>query len=302
MKLGELRALIVDDDRQVTETVRSILMGIGARSIVLAGSAAAAKARLAEHAFDVVIVDQDLSDPREAIDLVRQIRAGGVNAAQTLPVLMMVTVPDRARIVEARDAGVNEIISKPFSSGGFLARLEKMVEAPRPFVRAESYTGPDRRRRADPEFPGPERRKGAELGERPSRPAARKATPKLESRSVLIIDDDPINRMVIQSTVEHLGCRAQLANDGESALRYLKADKFDVVLADIHMPQMDGRQVVEMLRKAEGPNREVPVVALTCDLTLSHRDLAPLGFDAFVPKPFSIPMMREALVARRTSR
>jgi two-component system chemotaxis response regulator CheY len=59
---------------------------------------------------------------------------------------------------EARDAGVDEFLAKPLTAKGVIERMTQVIDHPRPYVRAESYFGPDRRRRADPNYRGPWRR------------------------------------------------------------------------------------------------------------------------------------------------
>jgi DNA-binding NtrC family response regulator len=62
------------------------------------------------------------------------------------------------RVTEARDVGVNEFLSKPVTARGVLERIGRVVDSPRPFVRSETYFGPDRRRKTDPSYDGPRRR------------------------------------------------------------------------------------------------------------------------------------------------
>jgi two-component system chemotaxis response regulator CheY len=63
------------------------------------------------------------------------------------------------RIAEARDAGVNEFVAKPITARSVLDRLQLIIDHPRPFVRTDDFFGPDRRRRNDPAYDGPLRRK-----------------------------------------------------------------------------------------------------------------------------------------------
>ena len=62
------------------------------------------------------------------------------------------------RIHEARDVGVNEFMAKPITARGVIGRLQQIIDHPRPFIRTDDYFGPDRRRKNDPEHPGPWRR------------------------------------------------------------------------------------------------------------------------------------------------
>jgi DNA-binding response OmpR family regulator len=62
-------------------------------------------------------------------------------------------------VTAARDAGVTDFLSKPFTVTGLLKRIEALIFQPRPFVRAPDYFGPCRRRKPDPDYRGMERRR-----------------------------------------------------------------------------------------------------------------------------------------------
>lgn len=80
--------------------------------------------------------------------MVRQLRADTEAANRTVPILMTFTQASKERILAARDAGVTEFLKKPLSANVINLRLTQALEHPRPFVEAQVYTGPDRRRRA----------------------------------------------------------------------------------------------------------------------------------------------------------
>jgi hypothetical protein len=60
----------------------------------------------------------------------------------------------------ARDAGVTEFLAKPISANALYQRVLNIVANPRPFIKTKTYFGPDRRRNVNPNYNGPERRKG----------------------------------------------------------------------------------------------------------------------------------------------
>jgi two-component system, chemotaxis family, chemotaxis protein CheY len=62
--------------------------------------------------------------------------------------------------VAARDAGVTEFMAKPISANALYQRILNIVANPRPFIKTKTYFGPDRRRTVNPNYAGPERRKG----------------------------------------------------------------------------------------------------------------------------------------------
>lgn len=159
MDLKALRILIVDDNRNAAEIVRSILQSVGAHDIGDAASADRAFKLLKAQTYDMIIVDQNLGQGDEGIALTKRIRNDPGTPNPYLPILMLTGYTEQRRVQAARDAGVNEFLSKPFNIVGLLKRIEALIYQPRPYVRSDAYFGPDRRRRADPGYKGPERRR-----------------------------------------------------------------------------------------------------------------------------------------------
>jgi CheY-like chemotaxis protein len=159
MDLRALRLLIVDDNRNAAEIVKSILSSVGAQQIEMATTADRAFALLQSEQFDLIVVDQNLGKGDEGIELVRRIRTDAKSVNPYLSILMLTGYTEQRRVKAARDAGVTEFLSKPFTIVGLLRRMEALIHQPRAFVKSEDYFGPDRRRRQDPDYRGPERRK-----------------------------------------------------------------------------------------------------------------------------------------------
>lgn len=159
--LSQISVLVVDDNRQMRSIVRAILRGLGVGTIHEAETVAAAFQLVRSRAVDVIFCDWVLN-PGSGIDFVLRLRRGADSPNPYLPVIMMSAHAARSRIERARDAGVTEFLVKPITIHAVLARLEEIVERPRPFIRCDGYFGPDRRRRVDPAYAGPERRAQAE--------------------------------------------------------------------------------------------------------------------------------------------
>ncbi|WP_293905085.1 response regulator [Phenylobacterium sp.] len=115
--------------------------------------------------------------------------------------------------------------------------------------------------------------------------------PGLDGRplKVLHVDDDPMNLRVVQEILGAFGHQAVMACSGREALDRLAVESFDIVLLDIHMPGMTGVEVISELRASAGPQRSVPVIALTADV-YSRRpaEYIALGFNDFVSKPILV--------------
>ncbi len=115
---------------------------------------------------------------------------------------------------------------------------------------------------------------------------------------VLIVDDNATNRVVAQALCEMFGCTSETAADGVEALECVQERRFDLVLMDIKMPRMDGVQATEAIRALEGPERHIPIVALTAnaDPDDARRYLA-IGMAAVVEKPIKPERLRMAMNA-----
>jgi CheY-like chemotaxis protein len=159
MDLSALRTLVVDDNRHAAEIVKSILASLGAKGIRAAATPHDAFEIMKLDAMDMVIIDQNLGQGDDGIQLVRRIRNDPTCPTPYVPILMLTGYTEHKRVTAARDAGVSEFLSKPFTVTGLIKRLDALIQNPRPFVRSSNYFGPDRRRRQDIDYNGPERRK-----------------------------------------------------------------------------------------------------------------------------------------------
>ena len=111
---------------------------------------------------------------------------------------------------------------------------------------------------------------------------------------ILHLDDDPVNLLVMDQMLACLGHRPTGAASGAAALDQLAKDRFDVVLTDVHMPQMDGLAFLETLRA--GPRRDIPVIAITADV-MSRPGAAyqTLGFAGAIAKPILAETLEKVL-------
>ena len=109
------------------------------------------------HTPDLILTDLSMV-PTDGIEFTRQVRTSQASPNPYVPIIMVTGHTERPRVEAARDAGVTEFLAKPITVNNLIARLAEIVERPRPFVKCETYFGPDRRRRKNKEFTGPWRR------------------------------------------------------------------------------------------------------------------------------------------------
>jgi PleD family two-component response regulator len=105
--------------------------------------------QLKKTAPDVVITDL-MMQPIDGLEFARMVRTERGSPDPYVPIVMVTGFADKQRVEEARDAGVTEFLAKPVTTEALCARLETIIERPRPFVRTRDFFGPDRRRRRVP--------------------------------------------------------------------------------------------------------------------------------------------------------
>ncbi|MES2861714.1 MAG: response regulator [Pseudomonadota bacterium] len=113
---------------------------------------------------------------------------------------------------------------------------------------------------------------------------------------ILIVDDNATNRVVAQALCEMFGCSSETAEDGVEALEAVQARPFDLILMDIKMPRMDGVQATQAIRALSGPERDIPIVALTANADPDDaKHYLSIGMAAVVEKPIKPERLRMAM-------
>lgn len=108
----------------------------------------------------------------------------------------------------------------------------------------------------------------------------------LRGKRILLTDDVPINRQVIKLFLLPQGCEITEAVNGQDALDRLATETFDIVLLDVHMPVMDGKEAIRRIRSSPEPWSTIPVIALTADAMAGSREaLLAMGMTEYLSKP-----------------
>lgn len=162
MRLDNLRVLVADDHRIAASIVSEVLRAAGIRHVRAVEDGGVAFQVIREAPPDLALID--LAMPGDGLTLLRHIRRSKLSPDPSLPVIAMSGYTDRRRIEALRDAGADEIISKPLSAGVLLSRVAAIIERPRQFIACDAYVGPDRRRLRKANYEGPLRRRDDNCG------------------------------------------------------------------------------------------------------------------------------------------
>jgi PAS domain S-box-containing protein len=250
-----LRALIVDDLPEARAALSHMLDRFGMSAQTAASGAEgvqrAAAAANEGRPFDVWLVDW-LMPGLDGIETIHRLRA--LADLQETPVILVSAadgVHDRARA-----AGIQTVLIKPVSASALHEQLLRVLVG---------------RRIADSGM--------AMLAETPSRmhPGAR----------VLLAEDNPVNQEVAGELLRMVGIEADIADNGVVAVQMASAKRYDLILMDVQMPEMDGLDATRAIRALPGM-ADVPIIAMTANAFAEDRETSlAAGMNDHIGKPVS---------------
>jgi CheY-like chemotaxis protein/HPt (histidine-containing phosphotransfer) domain-containing protein len=110
--------------------------------------------------------------------------------------------------------------------------------------------------------------------------------PRFSGKRVLLVEDNLINQKVGAALLGKLGCGVDVAANGRQALHMAARLPYDLIFMDCQMPEMDGYQASNEIRKTEGSERHTPIIALTAAILPEDRErCARAGMDDYLSKP-----------------
>jgi CheY-like chemotaxis protein/nitrogen-specific signal transduction histidine kinase len=121
---------------------------------------------------------------------------------------------------------------------------------------------------------------------------------------LLVAEDNVVNQEIIKQMLKSLGVPCELVANGAEAVEAVQRAEYDLVLMDIHMPEMDGLEATKMIRNLPGAVSKVPIIAVTADARPGHAEkYIERGLDGHMIKPFTeeslVRILAHHLVAER---
>ena len=263
--LAARNALILSANRmEATALARTIVSQGGRASIATSIEDALASGRSLIDGFNVVMVDAALE--RESGGLLRTLQSHGLG---TVEAITLIAPTDRGQLPEFRANGYGSFLARP-------VRGETLVRM--------LVSGPARAAQSQPVDDAA-----------PSNPHASRGL------SILVAEDNDVNALLARATLTKAGHRVRVVGNGAAAVEAVVnagAERFDVVLMDLHMPVMDGLDALDQIRKHEEAHAlsPVPILVLTADgqETTRHGVLAN-GASGFLSKPVDPQAMIDAV-------
>jgi CheY-like chemotaxis protein/signal transduction histidine kinase len=257
--------LVVDDSSTVTRVIRHLALGWGMR-VTACHDPREALASLRTQAninepYDIVLLDHHMPG-MNGLQLAARIHEDPVITHPTT-LIMLTGVNNAPTATEARNVSIHRVLTKPVSAPRLKQALAEEMGLRRPV-----------REHGQPETPDP-------------------------ALKLLVVEDHKLSQKVIRGMLSKLGLSADLAANGKEALAMAMENRYDLILMDCEMPEMDGFEATQRIREFERRQGlvAVPIVALTAHILREHRERSlASGMNAHIPKPVEMSVLREALV------
>lgn len=249
--------LIVDDNKANLRVMKSYCRRWGMNpQTVASGMEAILQIQRNAELFDVMMLDYDMPG-MNGVEMLESLERLDVPVP---PTILITSVGNREVKEKAKTMGVKTFMYKPIKIADLLMSLQQLLKA-----------------ESEPLVVEPKTEKfDAELAQKyPLR--------------ILLAEDNVVNQKVAVRTLERLGYRADIVANGEEAVEAVLRQNYDLILMDVHMPEMDGLEASRQI-KALLKNQKCPlIVALTAGILQSDRDkCVAAGMDMFLSKPFKI--------------
>ncbi len=158
LNLNTLNIMVVEDLAPMRKLIIELLSAMGIGQVIGAKDGQEAYNTYLEFKPDIIFTDWEMPE-MDGINLIRKIRQSDDSHNRSIPIIMLSGFGSRSRITEARDCGVTEFLTKPFTADDIAKRLNHVIKNPRDFIFLPDFIGPDRRRTSDPDHPDNTRNK-----------------------------------------------------------------------------------------------------------------------------------------------
>ncbi|MBY0534784.1 MAG: PAS domain S-box protein [Chitinophagaceae bacterium] len=260
------RVLIIDDNASNRKWIKKTLSFVNIDPVLAASAQEAMiyldKVKGSIHAPQLIICDQHLSGVT-GIEFIRSLQSQ--NSISGIPTCIMLSNMEKTLYQnEAEKAGIYNILSKPVK----LYEMYSLLFA--------ISAGTNVAESSDKETP-----------------VIEKIT---EAATIMVVEDDPINMMLITEVLRKMGFDIIKANDGKQAIDMLPHIDPVLIFMDVNMPEMDGYTATRHIRKMGEQYRTLPIIALTADAMQGDREKCiAAGMNDYVTKPFKIDEIEAVL-------
>jgi signal transduction histidine kinase/DNA-binding response OmpR family regulator len=268
--LEGLSVLVVDDNVANRRIVAEILADCGIR-VDLAASGPEALARIADASgpIDLIMVDYWMPE-MDGFALVQHLRESQLDRGSAI--LMLTSAGQRGDAARCRDLGIAVYLTKPVSRSQLVAGIQAALGAKKPSSTPKSLV-------------------------------TRHSLPSTDTNlRILLAEDNRVNQMLAARLLEKQGHSVAVARTGREALEAVEHQKFDLVLMDVQMPEVDGLEVTAAIREKEKVSgAHLPIIAMTAMAMAGDRERClAAGVDGYISKPITAPELLKEIQRVRT--
>jgi two-component system, chemotaxis family, chemotaxis protein CheY len=259
-RLASMRVLLADDHPHIRSIISGILNALSMSSIETTERGDRALQLLSTGNYDLFITDYEmpgLSGIEVARQLRKEARASEPKPSFDIPILMITSNVTRQRLNDVRDAGIDEILAKPFTITAVSDRLNAIINNRRPFIVCDTYVGPCRRRGFSSGYTGALRR-DTDLEQLPDAEITQeRALLGMDARAIVKLSQDcdtiaALEREVVMATALQMAQRTKrlrvplLERAAQSLVKYVQwaatTSRVDAQIVETH-----GQTVIELL-------------------------------------------------------
>jgi len=258
--IQHLNVLVVDDCADSRLIMQKMLESFGLRVKLVSSGEESLKAleenKTREEPFELVVIDW-LMPGLGGIETSKRIRK---DLKLTIPIILMTAFGKENEMLDAEKAGINAFLTKPIhQSTLFNAIMDTFGK------------------------------KRLKIEEKEKHITTRATIYKnfLRGIRILVAEDNPTNQEIALAILEGAGIVVEIANNGKKAVEALQRSRFDAVLMDIQMPEMDGYEATKIIRK-DSRLKSLPIIAMTAHAMKGDEEKClEAGMDGYVSKPIS---------------
>ncbi|MGC2657341.1 MAG: response regulator [Bryobacteraceae bacterium] len=261
---SDLRALIVDDNASSRRILSEILRAYGMTPVSAESASTAMEVLSAPGRFDLVLIDADMRG-RDGFQLFEDMHRNGT--LWRCPVLMLASAHHPEHVALCRALHIEHYTTKPVFPAQLHGVVHRLLEAVSDPFDSETVKSEAQRQEIT------------------------------RALRILLAEDNLVNQKVASRLLERLGHSVRIVGSGCDAVQAAREDRFDLILMDLQMPDMDGIEATSIIRKVEKPTgAHTPIIALTAHAMNGDRDRClAAGMDGYLAKPMQISELREEL-------
>lgn len=256
--LNRLRILVVDDKKSCREMFKKTLRALTCEPVCVESAKRAYEELFQkEKPYDLLMIDHEMPQ-YDGLTGLKRIRKNP--KFSQLPIIFMTAFGNEETMQLAWNAGANVCIVKPVKSHQLFETILQALskqQADTGYDHEDCYIG----------FAQVEYIRGA---------------------TILLVEDNPINQKLTAEILNNAGIKVITADTGKEALKAVFQNRFDAVLMDIHMPEMDGYKATELIRK-NSKFKDLPIIAMTASAMKKDREKCyNSGMNDYISKPIDV--------------